>query len=143
MSCDCGCKFFVNQLGDPWPKHACLTKPDGITCSFSYSQDPVPLPVELTGVFEVADVETMTATELGSVAPFYISNSANIVRKRLGEQFCQIKVVDSGGEVFLLGLPVQEALALRPPVSQRIRIRARCEMLHNFALYEVQVWERP
>lgn len=141
MSCDCGCGFYVNELGDPWPKHACLTAPDGVTCSFSYVQDEVPLPLELKGVFEIMAFEIITASELEEIAPSYIRNSAKIVRKHLGEQFCQIKVVDSVGAIYLLGLPVAKALELRPQAGQQVRVSARCEMLHNFAIYEVQQWE--
>lgn len=141
MSCDCGCKFFVSELGEPWPKHPCLTKPDGITCSFSYSADPVPLPVEIDGVFEIVASEITAASELEEIAPSYIRNSAKIVRKHLGEQFFQIKVLDPANVIYLLGLPVAKALELRPQAGQQVRVRARCEMLHNFAIYEVQQWD--
>lgn len=63
FSCSCGCRVWFDELGDDWPKHPCLTKPDGVCTSFSYVQEPVVLPAEMDTEAVVREVSWQMAKD--------------------------------------------------------------------------------
>lgn len=137
MSCRCGCSFFVNTLGDPWPKHACLTEPDGITCSFSYQQTEVPLPSRIAGHFQVQSTSWRVSEWYEERAPSYARWSVDRLGEHAGLRFLEIDVTDERGQRFSLVMRENDAIALDVRPGDSLSVEAVCEALYLLGLYEV------